>query len=139
MTARTVQQPGGGRYGWSRDLGFGTLIIVVSLAATFAWRFGWVSNPDLGLRLSMVLGGAYLMYTGNGIPKSLKPFGCLPHDSPEAQTFRRFAGWTWVLTGLGLVAVWCAAPRDLALAFTLTCVPLAIALVILKRRTLARG
>ncbi len=139
MTVRTVQQSGGGRHGWSRDLGFGALIIVASLGATFAWRFGWVSSPDLGLRLSMALSGVYLMYTGNAIPKSLKPFGCLPHDSAEAQTFRRFAGWTWAVTGLALVVVWCAAPLTPALIFTLIGVPLAILLVLLKRRTLARG
>lgn len=139
MTARTVQHPGGGRYNWSRDLGFGALIIAASLGATLAWRFGWVSSPELGLRVSMALSGFYLMWTGNAIPKSLKPFGCLPYDSAEAQAFRRFAGWTWVLTGLALVAVWSVAPRGLALTFTLTGVPLAIALVFLKRRTLARG
>lgn len=139
MIAKSAQPPSRAPRERLGSLAYAALIIVVSLATTFAWRFGWVGSPGLGTRLTMALVGAYLMYTGNAIPKSLQPFGCLPHDSAAAQTFRRFAGWTWVLTGIALIGVWFMAPLTPALIFTLTGVPLAIALVILKRRTLARG
>ncbi len=139
MVTKSVQQPGRSPHDFLGSLGFAALLILVPLGAKLAWRLGWVSSPDLGIRLTMALTGVYLIFTGNAIPKSLKPFGCLPHDSAEAQSFRRFAGWAWVLTGLALVAVWLLAPVAAALMFTLTGVPLAIALVILKRRTLARG
>ena len=135
----TSLQPGSSPNEFFGSLGFALLLIGVSLAAKLAWGCGWVSSPDLGIRATMALSAAYLMFTGNAIPKSLKPFGCLPHDSAEAQTFRRFAGWTWVLTALALVAVWLLAPVSLAIIFTLCGIPLAILLVILRRATLARG
>ena len=139
MLAKSLQQPGRGPREWFWSLGFAALIIAVSIGATLAKRMGWVSSPDLGFRLTMALSGAYLIHTGNSIPKTLKPFGCLPHDSVEAQTFRRFAGWMWVSTGLVLALGWCVAPLWLCLIGTLTGVPLAILVVILRRRSLARG
>jgi hypothetical protein len=93
---------------------FGGLIMVCSLAVKLATALGAVANPDLAGRMSNVTVGLLLAYLGNGLPKMLTPLSVLQCDGTRVQAFQRFAGRTWVLTGIAFATVWLLLPLDLA-------------------------
>ena len=92
---------------------FGALMMVIPLAVTLAHAYGVVDDPDSGRRASMIVLGAYLVVTGNAIPRMLPPTSS-PDDGARLQAFQRLAGWTWVLCGLGYTAAWLALPIGVA-------------------------
>ena len=109
---------------------FAGLMIAIPLALKLATRFGWMNAGDLPDRLLMVLIGAFIVVTGNAIPKRLSPRGrCEP---VEVQAFRRFAGWTWVLAGLALMLAWLVLPNAAADVVTFTVLPIGIGLIALR-------
>lgn len=91
-------------------IAFAALIVAFSLGATLAGALGAIHASDLGRRTTMAILGAVLMFTGNAMPKTLTPLSALKCDVAKVQTFQRFAGWTWVLTGLGFAIAWLALP-----------------------------
>ena len=91
---------------------FATLMIVVPLMIAVATRLGWVDSWDTGARLSFVLSGVFLMMSGNAIPKRLASLA--GPDPSRVQSFRRFAGWTWVLTGVAYSLAWLLLPMHYA-------------------------
>jgi hypothetical protein len=93
---------------------FGGLIMVCSLAVKLATALGAVADPDLARRMSNVTVGLLLAYLGNGLPKMLTPLSVLQCDGTRVQAFQRFAGRTWVLTGIAFATVWLLLPLDLA-------------------------
>jgi hypothetical protein len=109
---------------------FATLMIVVPLMIVVATRLGWVDSWDTGARLSFVLSGVFLMMSGNAIPKRLASLA--GPDPSRVQSFRRFAGWTWVLTGLALVIAWLTLPLAAALTSTFVIIPAGMGLVALR-------
>jgi len=109
---------------------FATLMIVVPLMIAVATRLGWVDSLDTGARLSFVLSGVFLMMSGNAIPKQLASLA--GPDPARVQGFRRFAGWTWVLTGLALVIAWLTLPLTSAITSTFVIIPAGIGLVALR-------
>ena len=52
---------------------FGALMMIIPLAVTLAHAYGVVDDPDSGRRMTMIILGAYLVVTGNAIPKMLPP------------------------------------------------------------------
>ena len=92
----------------------GGLMIVIPLAVTLAHAYGVVDDPDSGRRMTMIILGAYLVVTGNAIPKQLATASSTRCTGARAQAFLRFAGWTWVLCGLGFTIAWLALPVDAA-------------------------
>ena len=70
------------------------------------------------------------MMSGNAIPKQLASLA--GPDPARVQGFRRFAGWTWVLTGLALVIAWLTLPLASAITSTFVIIPAGIGLVALR-------
>ena len=60
----------------------------------------------------MVILGAFIVATGNALPKTLTPLSVLRCDPApaRAQALHRFAGWAWVLTSPALSVAWLALP-----------------------------
>jgi len=93
---------------------FGGLILIIPLAVTLAHAYGVVDDPDSGRRLTMIILGAYLAVTGNGLPRMLPSMSSMQCDGARVQAFQRLAGWTWALCGLGFATAWLALPIDAA-------------------------
>ena len=104
---------------------FGGLMMIIPLAVTLAHAYGVVDDPDSGRRMTMIILGAYLVVTGNALPKQFATTSSMQcdGDGARAQAFQRFAGWTWVLCGLGFATAWLVLPTDAA-------EPVSIALVV---------
>jgi hypothetical protein len=93
---------------------FGALIMIVPLAVTLAQAYGVVDDPDSGKRATMVIIGAYLVVTGNAMPRMLPAVASMRCSGARVQAFQRLAAWTWVLCGLGFTAAWLGLPIDTA-------------------------
>jgi hypothetical protein len=93
---------------------FAGLMLAVTLSARLAATLGVVHDADLSRRMTMVFMGAFIAFTGNAMPKTLTPLSALQCDGARVQAFQRFAGWTWVLTGLGFAIAYLVLPLDLA-------------------------
>jgi hypothetical protein len=120
---------------------FGGLVLVISLSIKLATALGAPSHDNLAKRATMAIIGAFLVFTGNSIPKTL---ACLPAREAEAarvQSFQRFAGWAWVLTGLAFALAWLVLPADLAETITFTLLPASIFIILVQciRVRRARG
>lgn len=118
------------------------LIVAASLAAKLATALGAAGSADLFERMMMATLGACVVFTGNTIPKTLTPLPALEQDAARVQALRRFAGWTWVLTGLAFAIAWLALPVDLAEHLSFVLLPggmlLIAAQVVRQRRTRQR-
>ena len=93
---------------------FGALMMVIPLAVTLAAAYGVVNDPDRGRRATMIIIGAFLAAAGNALPRLLPPVSLMQGNAARVQAFHRFAGWTWVLCGLGFATAWLALPIDAA-------------------------
>jgi uncharacterized membrane protein len=93
---------------------FGGLMMIIPLAVTLAHAYGAVDDPDGGRRMNMVILGAYLVVSGNALPRQVAPLSSMQCDGSRVQAFQRFAGWTWVLCGLGFLTAWLTLPIDAA-------------------------
>jgi hypothetical protein len=91
-----------------------SLMIVLSLLMTLGSAFGAPRNPELALRATMIVLGLYYVFSGNAMPKMLTPLAAMRGDPAVVQSARRFAGWTWVITGLAFSAIWLFVPTGLA-------------------------
>jgi hypothetical protein len=92
---------------------FAGLMLASSLGLKLATALGAMSRSDLSQRMLMVILGAFFTFTGNALPKTLTPLAA-KCDGARVQAFQRFAGWTWVLTGLTFATSWLVLPIDLA-------------------------
>lgn len=109
---------------------FAGLMIVCSLGAKLAAALGAVGDSgDLSRRATMAILGAFLVFTGNAIPKTLTPLAALQCDAARVQAFQRMAGWTWVLAGLALAVAWLALPLRLAETTSLVLLPGAMLII----------
>ena len=111
---------------------FGALLMVVPLAVTLAHAYGLIDDPDSGRRASMIILGAYLVVTGNALPRMLPPMSSMPGDGVRVQAFHRLAGWTWVLCGLGYAVAWLALPIGAAEPVSMAVVVAAIIVTIVQ-------
>lgn len=90
------------------------LMMAFSLAAKLATTLGAFDGPDFSRRATMVILAAFFVFTGNALPKTLTPLSALQCSGAKTQAFQRFAGRTWVLTGLAFAIAWLVLPLDLA-------------------------
>jgi hypothetical protein len=122
---------------------FAGLILVISLGMKLATALGAIQDADLARRATMVILGGFLAFTGNTMPKTHTPLSALQCDAARAQAFQRFAGWSWVLTGLALAVVWLVLPLDLAkpvsLVLLMSSMLMIVAEVVRLRRTRQRN
>ena len=115
------------------------LILAISLSAKLAATLGVGGSADLSQRATMAIMGAFLMFTGNGIPKTLKPLSALRGDAARAQALQRFTGWTWVLAGLTLMIIWLVLPIDLAQLVSFLLLPSSILITVAQAVRLCRA
>lgn len=111
---------------------FAGLILVIPLALKLATTLGAIGHSGISQRAMMAIIGAFLMSTGNTLPKTLTPLSALRCDPAKAQAFQRFAGWTWVLTGLALAIAWLALPLHIADAATFVVLPAGILIIAMQ-------
>lgn len=97
-----------------RGLLFAGLMLAVAFGAKLAFRAGLIADPEMSRRASMVILGAFYVAMGNAMPKTLVPLSVQQCDSGRAQAFQRFAGWTFVLSGLAYAVCWLVLPVPLA-------------------------
>lgn len=93
---------------------FAGLMMAIPLSLKLATTLGAIDDADLSRRMTMVMMGAFVAFTGNALPKTLTPLSALQCDPARVQAFQRLAGWTWVLSGLAFAIVWLVLPLDLA-------------------------
>ena len=117
---------------------FGALMMIIPLAVTLAHTYGVVDDPDSGRRMTMIIVGAYLVVTGNALPKQFATASSMRCDGARAQAFHRFAGWTWVLCGLGYATAWLALPIDAAAPVSMGLVATAMILTVVRLLRLRR-
>jgi len=92
----------------------GALLIIIPLAIKLAHVYGLVDDPNGANRAITILSGVCLVVMGNAIPTWLPPVSSMQGLGARVQAFQRFAGWTWVLCGLGFSMAWLALPIDAA-------------------------
>ena len=117
---------------------FGGLMMIIPLAVTLAHAYGVVDDPDSGRRMTMIILGAYLVVTGNALPKQFATASSMQCDGARVQAFQRFAGWTWVLCGLGFATAWLALPIDAAKSVSTALVVSAMVVTIVRLLRLRR-
>jgi hypothetical protein len=93
---------------------FAGLMLSIPLSMKLAVALGVIHDADLSRRMTMVLLGAFIAFTGNSMPKTLTPLSALQCDPARVQAFQRLAGWTWLLTGLAYAIIWLVLPLALA-------------------------
>lgn len=109
---------------------FAAAIMTLSLMAALVSRFATRGVTSLSLRAMMVTLGAFLVLTGNSLPKTLTPLAALRCDPVKTQAIQRFAGWTWVLAGLTFANVWLILSVDAAWVVSMILLPAAIIAVV---------
>ena len=105
-----------------RGLRYAGLIIAVAGGAKFAAAHGLIGT-DWPRRATMAVIGAFLMATGNAIPKTLTPLSASSCDPAALQRLQRQAGWIFALAGASLMIGWLAFPEPLANVLTLLLAP----------------
>lgn len=123
----------------ARAICFGGLILLVSFTAKLAGALDVVDASELSRRGTMVVLGVFLAKVGNAVPKALTPLADMRCDPARAQAFQRFAGWTWVLTGLAFALAWIALPVEAAKAATVTLIILCVLLIATRLLRLRRA
>jgi len=101
-----------------RALIFAALILLASLGIRVLRSMELVAAANVSLRLMMAVTGAFLMMTGNSIPKTLTPLASTVCDPVRLQRFQRLAGWSWVLAGAALAITWLVLPISTAKPLT---------------------
>lgn len=100
-----------------------SLILVITLGVKLAGALGLDASSGFAERALMILLGGFLVVTGNTLPKNLTPLAAMRCDPARAQAFHRFAGWTWVLTGLALIGSWLLLPVGSARSLSFVLLP----------------
>lgn len=88
------------------SLAWGTGVVVLALAATFARKQGLIDGETVD-RIVMGSIGLMVAWFGNQMPKRFVP-------SARARQATRVAGWSMALSGLVYAGFWVAAPKDVA-------------------------
>jgi hypothetical protein len=97
---------------WS--LFFAGLMLAAPWGARQLIAAGAIDDPTLPTRLTMAIFGVFVAFSGNAMPKMLTPLASTRCDPGVVQAFQRFAGWTWVITGLVYSLAWLLLPKDAA-------------------------
>jgi len=118
---------------------FAGLILVFTLSVSLVNAINATGNREISERVTMAILGAYLVFTGNAIPKTLSPLSTMPGDAARVQALQRLAGWTWVLTGFFYAIAWLVLPRSLAEAITFVLLPAAMLMILAQLFRLRRA
>jgi hypothetical protein len=85
-------------------------MVAFALALKLGLALGLLASPDLPERGSMLLIGTLVVLMGNQLPKTLRPIAALRCSAAGTQALQRFAGWTFVLSGLAFSLAWLVLP-----------------------------
>jgi hypothetical protein len=85
-------------------------VFVFALAKEFGFIDGSIAKRVVGM-----LFGAILIVTGNLLPKIVQPLKASPQGAANTKAVERFAGRTFVLTGVLYIAAWVFAPKEHAM------------------------
>ena len=105
MNART-------QIAWS--LFFAGLMLGASWGLKQLVAAGVIDDPMFPQRVSMAIMGAMVAFMGNAVPKTLTPMASTRCDPAKVQELQRFAGYTWVITGLIFSLAWLILPKAAA-------------------------
>lgn len=101
---------------WHRSV-IAALGLIMALKVGFQLAIAWglldAQWGPVARRLSGILWGLFLAIWGNYLPKLVSPWR-REEEWFDWQRVHRFAGWTAVLCGIALVAVWLALPLQAA-------------------------
>src|SRR5262245_39578332 len=97
-----------------KDIRMALIFAVLMVGTAVLGKSGLIDSRDLALRLTMALNGFFLASMGNALPKTLKPLKAGQCNPACTQSFQRFSGWTWVMTGLTFAMVWLVLPVETA-------------------------
>lgn len=110
----------------------GALLMAAAVLAISYARSQGLIEDNLAHRLRGVIIGVFLVITGNAIPKTRGLYGKENCEPSTRQSFRRYAGWIFVLAGLGYTISWLAVP--IAHAETVAVVFVAASIVLVLPR-----
>jgi len=115
-------------------------LFAAALAMSLARAYGVLDHGDTRRIMGLIL-GSILVAVGNSLPKQLTPIARMSCDPARKQALQRFAGWTFVVTGIAYAAAWLVAPRDSAgiVAAAIGLAGTLIVLVAVVRVAAARG
>jgi len=88
-------------------IGLFTVLVTFGLAKEWDVIEGGLAKRAVGMLLS-----AMLIVLGNVLPKLVRPISGRRGNPVRHMAAERFAGWTFVLTGVVCVAVWLFAPLE---------------------------
>ena len=88
-------------------MGLCAILITFAVAKEFGLVGGEVAKRAVGMAI-----GAVLIVSGNVLPKFTLPLSMRTQNPERAMATERFAGWTFVLTGLVFVAAWLFVPLE---------------------------
>ena len=97
-----------------RAVVFAAAMIAVPLIGRLAMAAGALQDREASRQVVMLLLAAYLVAAGNVLPKWGRPLSAQACDPARDQAVRRFAGWTFVLSGLAFAAAWLLLPSAFA-------------------------
>lgn len=104
------------------------LLLAASVSLAGAQWFEFIDH-SFSERAMGVLLGIVLIICGNFIPKTLEPLATQRCEPSRLQSLQRFAGWTFVLAGLGYAIVWLTFPIDRANGVAMAIVATGLVLV----------
>lgn len=110
-------------------IAFAGSILVLSLGMKLVSALGGAADVELSWRAVMAIIGAFFVFTGNALPKKLWQLSAVPENAARVQAFQRFAGWTWVLTGLAFALAWLLLPVNQAEPLTFILIPGAVLII----------
>jgi len=122
-----------------RALFFASLMLIFSLSFAAASSLD-LFDPDGRTIVSNTYGllmGAVLIFMGNYIPKRLPPLDEARYDIVKVQVLQRFAGWAFVVAGIGYALAWLILPTTPA-NIVATGLTLLATVLVVGRRVLTR-
>lgn len=105
------------------------VMLALALGAALLNAAGW-ADPTIKTRVWGASLGLLLVVVGNAAPKALSPLVERRCSPGQAQASKRFAGWVFVLAGLGYAAAWLSLAPALAETVSATLCAGAVILVI---------
>jgi len=132
-------RPGLQRVRGSAILAGSLLAIVLAFSAMDTADIMGGAGSDMTKRAFGVMMGVVLIVIGNVMPKHLQPFMDNAVGAAKAQAMRRFAGWMFVLAGLGHALAWLILPIAQANLVGMAVVAGAIVLLIVRWALITKG
>ena len=122
-----------------RSLFFAGLLLALPLLFTIGGSFELYDTKDktFASQATGLMMGSVLIFMGNYLPKRLPQLDREKFDPVRVQSLQRFAGWAFVVAGIGYIGAWLVLPTVPA-NIVATGLTLFATILILARRALTR-